>query len=91
MVCQIGLCWIEKNTQIVVMRILDKNEILVKCILLLGIFLSIAGYLLLGLDKQMVYVLLVVNVLVIYYTRNMQAAMLIFIFILTYNIHYLYN
>ena len=73
------------------MRILDRNEILIKCVLLLAIFLSIAGYLLMGWDKQMVYVLLAINVLVIYYVRNMQAAMLIFIFMLTYNSHYLYN
>ena len=73
------------------MRVLSGNEILLKCLILTIIFLSIAGYLLLGLDKQMVYVLLIINLLVIYYARNMQAAMLIFIFMFTYNFHYLYN
>ncbi|BEI56506.1 hypothetical protein GCM10007041_26790 [Butyricimonas faecihominis] len=44
-----------------------------------------------GWDKLLVYTLLVVNVLVMYYVRNMQVPMLMFIFMFTYNVHYLYN
>ena len=73
------------------MRILSRDEILTKCILLSVIVLSITGYLLFSWDEQMVYVLLAVNLLVVYFSRNMQAAMLIFIFMFTYNFHYLYN
>lgn len=73
------------------MRILSRDEILTKCILLSVIVLSITGYLLFSWDEQMVYVLLAVNLLVVYFSRNMQAAMLIFIFMFMYNFHYLYN
>ncbi len=67
----------------------NKNDIILKIIILSAIVFVLSGYLLMGWDKLLVYTLLVVNVLVMYYVRNMQVPMLMFIFMFTYNVHYL--
>lgn len=68
-----------------------KNEILLKIVILLIIVFAISGYLLFGWEKLLVGTLLVVNLGVIYWVRNMQVPMLMFIFMFTYNFHYIYN
>ena len=63
----------------------NKNDIILKIIILSAIVFVLSGYLLMGWDKLLVYTLLVVNVLVMYYVRNMQVPMLMFIFIFLRN------
>lgn len=70
---------------------ISKNEILLKIIMLSMIVVVSVGYLLFGWDKPLIGILLLVNFCVIYWARNMQLPMVIFIFMFTYNFHYIYN